>query len=90
MKDIQNKTTRPIRVPLPKGGSLHLGPRHKGQVAPSALRHPPFMRLVEDGSIEVLGEGETEHAHAFAKMKGSANSLGHGSSLSSGRGAGDR
>lgn len=58
MKEIRNATHTPLRVPLPRGKVLHLPPRQVGQVAPSALEHPPFKKLVEAGEIEVLGEGD--------------------------------
>ncbi len=63
MKEIRNTTPRPLRVPLPQGKTLHLGPRNKGQVTPQALEHPPFQKLVEDGHVEVLGEGEPQGQH---------------------------
>ncbi|HEX6199876.1 MAG TPA: hypothetical protein VF150_06390 [Thermoanaerobaculia bacterium] len=58
MKEIRNATNGPLRVPLPRGKVLHLPPRQVGQVAPAALEHPPFQKLVEEGKVEVLGEGE--------------------------------
>lgn len=65
MKDIRNLTTRPLRVPLPQGKTLHLGPKHIGKVAAHAVDHPPFKALVEAGEIEIIGEGEPESAHPF-------------------------
>lgn len=58
MKTIRNKTTRPLRVPLPGGKVLHLGPAKDGQIADPAAQHPGLQRLVQAGSIEILGEGE--------------------------------
>lgn len=65
MKIVVNKLTRPLRVPLPQGKVLHLGPRQKGQIADHAVDHEPLQALVEDGSIEVLaaGAGGPHHAH---------------------------
>lgn len=60
MKTIRNKTTRPIRVPLPRGKTLHLGPRKEGQISTHDVDHPPLRKLVEAGEIEVLGEGTEE------------------------------
>ncbi len=60
MKTIRNKTTRPIRVPLPRGKTLHLGPRKEGQISTHDVDHPPLRKLVEAGEIEVLGESTEE------------------------------
>ena len=65
MKEIRNTTSKPLRVPLPQGKTLHLGPRHTGQVAPQALEHPPLRELVESGELDILGEGEAQHGHPF-------------------------
>lgn len=57
MKEIVNKTHRPVRVPLPGGKFLHLGPAKSGQVSDQATQLPSFQRLLNDGTIELLGEG---------------------------------
>lgn len=57
MKTILNKTTRPMRVPLPRGKVLHLSPRKSGEIADKAVEHPPLARLVEAGDLEVVGDG---------------------------------
>ena len=58
MKVIQNKTTRPLRVPLPGGKTLHLGPAQTAQISEKATEHAGLQKFVADGSIEILGEGE--------------------------------
>ncbi len=58
MKEIRNKTSRPIRIPLPGGKVLHLGPGKVAQIADKATQHAGVQRLVEEGSVEILGEGE--------------------------------
>jgi hypothetical protein len=58
MLEIQNKTSRPIRVPLPGGKTLHLGPAQSAQIADNAAEHSGIQKLVADGVIEILGEGE--------------------------------
>lgn len=58
MKEIRNKTTRPLRVPLPGGKKLFVGPLQTGQIADTATEHPALRKLIDDGSIEVLGKGE--------------------------------
>ena len=57
MKEIVNKTQRPVRVPLPGGKFLHLGPAKAGQVSDQATQLPSFQRLLKEGTIELLGEG---------------------------------
>lgn len=58
MKAIRNKTASPLRVPLPQGKVLHLGPHKTGEIAVNAVEHPPFVKLVEAGKVEVLPDGE--------------------------------
>ena len=57
MKTIRNITRQPLRIPLPRGKFLHLGPGHEGHVAPSALERPALQKLVEAGQVEVVGDG---------------------------------
>jgi hypothetical protein len=57
MKTIVNKTAMPLRVPLPGGKVLHLGPTKSGQVADTAVEHPALRKLIEAGKIQVQGEG---------------------------------
>ena len=49
MKQIVNKTQRPIRVPLPGGKHLFLGPAKAGQVSDQAVNAPSFQKLVAAG-----------------------------------------
>lgn len=58
MKTIRNKTARPIRVPLPRGKVLHLGPNLDGEIADNAVEHAALQKLVKAGTIEILGDGE--------------------------------
>ena len=53
MPTLHNKTAKPLRVPLPGGKTLHLGPHASGQVTPKAVDHPPVQKLVEAGTLEV-------------------------------------
>jgi len=57
MKEIVNKTTRPVRVPLPGGKFLHLSPAKTGQVSDQATQLPSFRKLLDDGTIELVGDG---------------------------------
>ncbi len=51
--DITNKTKRPISVPLPGGKKLFLGLGQTGQVNAKAAKHPPLVKLVEAGDLEI-------------------------------------
>ena len=62
MKTIVNKTPKPIRVPLPRGKTLHLGPAKTGQVSDEALERDAVRRLLEAGEIEVVGEEHPANA----------------------------
>lgn len=76
MKEIRNTSPAPLIVPLPGGKTLHLGPRKVAQIADNATEHPALKRLVEAGSIEVLGKGErkdTGGTHANAPGPGQAH-----------------
>ena len=55
MRTIRNRTTRPLRVPLHQGKTLHLGPLQEGQIATQDVDHPGVLRLVEAQEIEILG-----------------------------------
>jgi hypothetical protein len=54
MKKILNKTHRPLRVGLPQGKTLHLGPKKTGQIADNAVDHPAVQRLLEAGEVEIV------------------------------------
>ena len=58
MKEIRNTTTGPIRVSLPGGKILHLGPGNVAQIADNAVEHGGVARLVEAGTIEIMGDGD--------------------------------
>ena len=56
MKTIVNKTRKPMRIGLPGGKTLHLGPARTGQISDEASQAPGIRRLVEAGEIEIVGE----------------------------------
>jgi hypothetical protein len=60
MKTIVNKTTRPLRVPLGGGKTLHLGPKKSGQITDPAADHPALRKLVDAGDIQIQGEAGSE------------------------------
>lgn len=57
MPTISNKTRKPLRVPLPGGKILRLGPLKEGQVAANAVEFPGLKALVEAGEIEIVEGG---------------------------------
>lgn len=69
--DITNKTAKPLRVPLPGGKTLFLGPGKTGQITDKALKHPPVVKLLEAGDIET--------AEGTAKRKSGSESESGGS-----------
>jgi hypothetical protein len=72
MKVIRNTTQRPLRVPLPGGKLLHLGPAQSARVSGDALARAELRRLVAEGTLEITGEEsrgtfadeEVRHLHA--------------------------
>ena len=60
MKSIRNRTERPLRVPLPRGKVLHLGPRQTGHVSSHDVGHPPLKKMVEAGQLEIRDEAGNE------------------------------
>ena len=79
--EISNKTKRPIKVPLPGGKTLFLGPSGKGKIVPKAAEHPPLKALIDSGDLEIVFSGRS-------KGKGSSNTnTGSGGSQSEGGGS---
>ncbi len=71
VKTIRNMTPLPVRVPLPRGKVLHLGARKTGEISAKAVDHPPLVKLVESGEIEILGDGEqASFGPASSKARG--------------------
>jgi hypothetical protein len=60
MKTIVNKTPRPIKIRLPRGKVLHLGPTKTGQISDDALERDAVQALLKAGDIEVVGEGQAQ------------------------------
>jgi len=57
MRTIRNLTASPLRVPLPGGKTLHLGPNETGSIRDAAVEHAALKKLVDAGSVEI-GESE--------------------------------
>lgn len=78
MKIVRNLTNAPLRVPLPHGKTLHLGPRKDGQVSTHDADHPPLVQLVEDGKLEVVREARDPAVSRHARDEpGHADAHGH-------------
>jgi hypothetical protein len=78
MKTIKNKTNRPLRVPLPRGKTVHLGPAKSGQISTEAAEHPGLKKLVEAGDLEILDEGDGASVGGAGGFIGSGPRHGHG------------
>lgn len=59
-KEIRNKTAGAVKVPLPHGKALHLGPHQTGQISHHDLDHPPLKKLVEEGKVELTDPEDNE------------------------------
>jgi hypothetical protein len=57
---IVNKTAGALKVPLPRGKALHLGPHQTGHISHHDLDHPPLKKLIEAGSVEIVDATENE------------------------------
>ncbi len=55
MRTVRNTTQLPLRVPLPGGKTLHLGPGKTGQISDQAADGKAVQRLIEQGTIELVG-----------------------------------
>ncbi len=60
MATIVNKTHGPLRVALPRGKTLHLGPGQTGQIANQDLEHTAVKRLIDAGKIEAQESGSSK------------------------------
>jgi hypothetical protein len=79
MKTVTNKTRAPIRIRLPGGKALYLGPFKTGQIRDQDASHPALKKLVEAGEIEIFdgrhqggagalgGTAPHEATHGFSK-----------------------
>ena len=77
MKTIRNKTHSPVRVPLPRGKVLHLGPSQEGQISHKDVDHGPLQALIENEVVEIV-EDQTDEASSRGQDKGAhADTHGH-------------
>ena len=57
MKSLVNKTQRPLKIPLPAGKTLRLGPGKAGEIRDDALEHAGVKKMIEAGEVEVFESG---------------------------------
>ena len=88
MKTVVNKTRAPLKLPLPRGKSLHLGPNKTGQIADGAEEHAAIKKLVDDGKIEIFDGADSQRGAAGEAA--SPHEATHGHAKSSFRKTGDR
>lgn len=77
MFTVVNKTQRPLKVHLPQGKILHLGPRMKGQISPHVRDSAGVQKLVEAGDLEVLDGRETAGTGGAASGSIAPDTHGH-------------
>jgi hypothetical protein len=78
VKTITNKSRKPLKVPLPGGRFLHLGPLKSGQIADGAADAPAMKRLIKSGEIEILDEGAESSGAGARGRSGSGKASSHG------------
>src|SRR3989442_14288411 len=88
MPAVTNKTGKPLSIPLPRGKTLHLGPRKSGQISSHDIEHPALKKLVDAGTIEI-GEESGSIEGDGSSMRGRAPTPGHTTGRG-GRRSGDR
>lgn len=88
--DIVNKTPRPLKVPLPRGQVLRLGPKMVGQISAKAAEFEAVKKLLEEGVIEIVGDGGTKNTGRAAHDGGSGPSQSGNSGGGAMRRSGDR
>ncbi|TFH27856.1 MAG: hypothetical protein E4H00_09180 [Myxococcales bacterium] len=60
MKTVVNKTRSALKIPLPRGKSLRLGPNGSGQIRDEHAEHAALQKLIAAGDIEIV----TTETHA--------------------------
>jgi hypothetical protein len=89
VKVVANKTVKPLSIPLPRGKTLHLGPRKTAQIASSAAEHPQVKKLIAAGEIEIADEAPRPAGGVGGGRVGRSSIHGHASGGRSHR-SGDR
>ena len=87
MQSIKNKSAMPVKVPLPGGKTLFLGPGKVSEIADKALDHPGVKKLVDEGVLELLGH-RTSSQSPVGGQRGPKPSSAPGTGGGGGGGAG--
>jgi hypothetical protein len=90
MRTIKNLTGAPLRVSLPGGKTLHVGPGQSAAIRDAAAEHPGLKKLCESGVLELSAAGP---ASAGASRDGGGDVSRSGAGFGSGGGkrrSGDR
>lgn len=77
MKSIRNLTRSPIAVALPRGKKLRLGPLKVGEIADGAADHPPLVKMVEAGKLEVMDSTAAQAGRGGGSGVAAGSSPGH-------------
>ncbi len=77
--DISNKTKRPLKISLPGGKLLRLGPGRIGQIAPQAAEHAAVKKLLDAGEIEIVNGGKSQGGSIQSGKSNGASTQGLGS-----------
>ncbi|MBI5506443.1 MAG: hypothetical protein HY899_16755 [Deltaproteobacteria bacterium] len=89
MRSIKNLSAAPLRVPLPGGKTLHLGPGESGSIRDEAAEHPALHKLAEAGTLEVGASTPGTGVAQAGSGRGPGGGYAHGKS-SAPRKSGDR
>jgi hypothetical protein len=76
MKTLINKSRKPIRIPLPGGKIMFLGPGKSGQISDRHADLPAVRKMIDDGSVAVAGE--SAHAETTGGGGGQVHDGTHG------------
>jgi len=78
MRTVRNTTLMPIRIPLPGGKTLHLGPGKTGQISDQAAHGRSVRSLIEQGKIELVGGADRSAGENPDKPASPAHESTHG------------
>jgi hypothetical protein len=78
MKTIKNTTNRPLRVPLPRGKVVHVGPAKTAEVTTEAAEYAGLQKLVTAGEIEFVDDREGGSGGGGGRGGGRGPQGGHG------------
>jgi hypothetical protein len=89
VKSIRNLTRTFLKISLPGGKVLRLGPGKTGQIADHAHELPSVKKLLEAGQIEIVSEGAQRETGGYFGGGAQASTAAH-HPRNKGRSSGDR